>query len=120
MKTELIGSAGTGVMAAAAGLLAQYGITPVGVLMAALGAGISAAEVEGRRWPVIVAVAMFNAVIGALAGPVIVVAAELQFGVGHPALLLGASFLAGYIAHDALGTLRDIVAARADRWGRRK
>lgn len=120
MKTELIGSVGTGIMAAAAAFLSQYGITPAGVIMAMMGAAIATFEMDGRRWPSMLAIAIFNTIVGGLAGPIIVVAAGVQFGLQAPAIVLVASFVAGYLAHDAFGFLREIIAARAERWSNRK
>jgi len=121
MKLDpLMGSAGTGVLAAATAWLAQYGITPLALIMAGGGALLAVVENEGVRWPSRVAIGVFNILVAIFSGPVIVVAARVQADVEAAALLPAACLIIGYLAHSAFGSVREIIAAGADRWWRRK
>lgn len=119
--TKIAAAMSLGSFTGAVALLEVYGSTPAAAVLAIFGALLAMAEAEGRRWPMRLAVLVFNAVIGTLGAPIIVLAVHVQFGLQHPTILIIASLVVGYLAHDVLDGLKAAFGRAVARviWGRK-
>lgn len=105
--------------AAAVAILDVYGTTPWAAACALGGAVLAWLEASDRHWLTRSAIGGFNITVGVLGGPVVALAAKQEWGLDHPAILVLASLLLGYLARGAIDTAKRALAARVSAWRRK-
>lgn len=106
MKLEMVGSAAAGFFAVSSAVFLQYGTSWVAVVAAIVGALLAVLELEDFKLRMAVVVLVFNAVIGALGGPLLTHLVLQWTGLGHAALFVLLSFGIAYVGHDAVSELK--------------
>jgi hypothetical protein len=108
----------SGIVAAAAAYMEAYGTNPIAALVAVFGAAVAMVEAYERRWATRIAVSIFNATVGIIGGPVVSAVIFHMMEIKHPGILILASLLLGYAAHDVLDLLRikKLVVERLTAW----
>ncbi|MDO6485325.1 hypothetical protein [Shimia thalassica] len=116
MKIEVVGSAASGLFAVAGTLFAQHGTSWPAVIAALVGALLAVLELEDWRWRTALVILIFNAVIGAFAGPILTQLLLQNLAFTHPAAFFLIAFGVAYVAHDAFSSLKGPIVDRAAKW----
>lgn len=117
MKFDMLGSASAGFFAVASSWLVANGSSLPILIMALIGAVVAVLDLEDWTFRKVVSLLMFNTLVGAFGGPVLVTMVGLNLGDWPPAALLLLPFLLGWAGHYLLTELRatilSVLAKRA-------
>ncbi|MFY0619328.1 MULTISPECIES: hypothetical protein [Roseobacteraceae] len=112
MKFEVLGSAAAGFFAMSSAVFLQFGTSWVAVIAAMIGAVLAVLELENIKLRFIVVVLIFNAMIGALGGPLVTHLVLQWTSINHPAVFVLLSFGIAYLGHDAFSELKGPLVQR--------
>ena len=112
MRVETIGSAAAGFFSMAITWLAQMGVSGPVLFFAVIGAALAVLELENRRPRNVLALLVFNAVLGVLVAPLAAQELSTRYGLEHPILVVLLAFGIAYVAHDVVAFARALLRAR--------
>ena len=95
--------------------LAHMGLSAPVVGFALIGACLAVLELENRRPRNVVALLVFNAVLGVLVAPLAAQELTARYDLDHPILVVLLAFGIAYVAHDVVTFVRAVLRARLAR-----
>ncbi|WP_104019139.1 hypothetical protein [Roseovarius nitratireducens] len=116
LSTKAFAWSSTAFFTWAVAIIETYGSSLFAVALAAFGALLASVEAETRHWLTRCMVLVFNFLTGVMGGATVAFAVHDRMGVTAPFVLLLASLVIAYVAHDALAGVKMAIASRVSRW----